>query len=69
MILCDILWRLPQVFDSYNRRSKFDSVLHIENDDVLYGFSAINVELNGVSMSISPRLICIFFSQFFLLDS
>ena len=44
-ILCDHrsdgLWHLPRGFESYHRRSKFDSVLHTENDDVLYRFSAI----------------------------
>ena len=30
--------------------SKFDSVLHTENDDVLYGISAINVEFSLISM-------------------
>ena len=34
----------PQVL-SDDGRSKFDSVLHTKNDDDLYGFSAINVEL------------------------
>ena len=44
MIMCDALWHLPQVFESYDCRYKFDSVLHTENGDVLYGFSAIYVE-------------------------
>ena len=33
MILCYVLRHLPRVFQSYDRRSKFDSVLHMENDD------------------------------------
>ena len=45
VILCDVLRCLPQEFDSYDRQSMFDSVLHTETDDVLYGFSAIYVEL------------------------
>ena len=40
--LRDVLRHLPRVFESYDRRSKFDSVLHMGNDNVLYGFSAIN---------------------------
>ena len=42
-MLCDVpvLQRVPQVFESYDRQSKFDSVLHTENGDVLYGFSVI----------------------------
>ena len=38
-----------QVFLTYHRRFKFDSVLHMENDDVLYGISAINVEFSLIS--------------------
>ena len=30
----DVPYHLPQVFKSYDGRSKFDSVLHTENDDV-----------------------------------
>ena len=39
--LCGVVRHLPRVFESYDGRSKFDSVLHTENDDVSYGFSAI----------------------------
>ena len=34
-----------RVFKSYDGWSKLDSVLYTENNDDLYGFSAINVEL------------------------
>ena len=40
-MLSDVLRHLPQVLERYDRRSKFDSVLHTENEDVLYGFSVI----------------------------
>ena len=45
----------PQVFESYDHLSKFDSGLHTENDDVLYGFSLLNLEFSGLVMSRSPR--------------
>ena len=47
---------LPQVFESYDHWSKFDSVLHADNDNVLYVFSAINLKLKGLSMSRAPRV-------------
>ena len=49
--MCDLVRHLPQVFLSYDCRSKFDSVLHTENNDVSYRLSAISVEFNGLSMS------------------
>ena len=54
LTLHDVLRRLSQVFLSYDRRSKFDSVLHMDNDDVLYGFSAINVEFNKLHWKSQP---------------
>ena len=57
VILRDVPSCLPQVSDSYDRQFKFDSVLHTEfSDNVLYGFSAINVELSELSISRSHRL-------------
>ena len=45
VILCDVLRRLPRVFESNDCWTKFDSVLHNDNDKVLYGVSVINMEL------------------------
>ena len=36
LIVCDVIWHLPQVFKSYIGQSKFNSMLHTENDDVSY---------------------------------
>ena len=55
MVLCDVLRHLPRAFESYDCRSKFESMTHTENDDVLYGFSAFNVEFSGLSMSTKPN--------------
>ncbi len=54
VILCCVIWHLPRGFESYDSRSKFDSVLHTESDDVPYGYSAISVEFSGLSRSRSP---------------
>ena len=56
LMLHDVLRHLPQVIESYDCRSKFDSVLHTDNDDVLHGFSASNVEFRGLSTSRARRL-------------
>ena len=37
-ILCDVLQPLSQLFESHDRRPKFDSVPHPENDDVYVDF-------------------------------
>ena len=47
--MCDVVLYLPRVSKSYHCRSKFGSVLHTENDDVSYGFSAIGVELKTLA--------------------
>ena len=49
-ILCDVIRHLSRVFETYHRQSKFGSVLHKENDDVLYGISAINVEFSLIEI-------------------
>ena len=48
--MCDVIRHLSRVFEAYHRQSKFGSVLHKENDDVLYGISAINVEFSLISI-------------------
>ena len=54
--LFQFVYHLPRVLDSYRYdvRSKSNSVLHTENDDVSYVFSAICGEFSGLSRSRSP---------------
>ena len=57
-IFSHLLTNLPRVLESYryDGRSKFNSVLHTENDYVSYRFSAICGEFSGLPRSRLPSL-------------